>query len=446
MTGFGAVSGDDRRQQILLGNTVNRLMLAVPTPQHSAGLAAVAQRKLWLAKPNDMVITPRSIEPEFYDYVASVMERNPKSINVFSPNCAEVIPLAEALLENDYGDRFGLYAHENGAVLNAYALDSTTWRLANEFNLELLGYTSLPPLMLIEQISSLNLKSKFREVALNLNLRTPPGMVCAGAGEVLRAVLELGRQYSGLIIKLDRSSNGYGSLILRHDAADLERLLQVHLQNHKHQGDIYVVEAFLSFNSSPSVELLVNDQGVSPLYICDQRFHGDSFSGVVSPPCFLTQETTRELVDAGLRFGDYLWKIGYRGVFDLDAGLTRDGELFMTEANVRRTAGTCLYELVRDLTTRDRTSSPIWIYDSQSLCTPAGVNEVLEALVSSGLAYSASRGQGALLPAFTLPTDGKFRYLLIADDWNEAQFLESRLGELFGFSVSGSQMFVGSLT
>lgn len=415
--------------RMLFGNTVNRTMLNVPTMQHSVGLAAVAQRKLWLAEAGDAVVTASRIPVPFVNYVTGMTHTPIDSLSIFSADCACTTPVPEAEgLDSLLAD----YVSEHSPELCPYALDEATWNIVKRLDVSVEGYGANLPIAKVRQAMEWNRKSAFRDMAAQLNFPVAPGRCCHGQQEVYDAVRELKASYWPLLLKLDRSSNGFGSLVLK-DPSTVEQELRAHFDKFKTQGDVYVVEAFLDFCQAPSVEAFVDDENVRITYVCDQLCNGPAFRGIVTPPPNVASHVVADMLRTAETVGLFLQDSGYRGHFDLDAGVTTEGELFFTEANIRRTAGTALHELVVRLAGDHYLQNRIWLADAQPATRFGEFSEAIEAIASAGMNYSPSKNCGVLLPAFTLPLDSQWRYLIIGEDWGAVQEYEDRLSSLLGF-------------
>ena len=63
----------------------------------------------------------------------------------------------------------------------------------------------------------------------------------------------------------------------------------------------------------------------------------------------LSEALTRKLTRIGNIIGRWYWELGYRGFFDIDFIISKDGGIYVVETNTRRTGGTHTYDLARHL-------------------------------------------------------------------------------------------------
>jgi hypothetical protein len=415
---------------LIFGNTVNELMLAVPAAAHARGLASVTPRKMWLAQEGDVLVTPRPVEQKFKEYVCSVLNMRPELITTISPGGEFSELLAHGVRRANLVDEIRrLIAQRPGIRLLPFATDRPTVALAQELNLPLEHYGGIPGPEVVDRIYELNTKSGFRREAERLGLRTVPGAYCDNTGSLADAVTSFTKAGGAVIVKLDRSSNGYGHTIIRKGDfnGNLRSYLQERLRPLQAQPQEFTVEMFLNFHSVPSIELVVDESGPRLLYPCDQRCHNNSFTGMVTPPEGLPQDASEELSRAGWRFAAALHEAGIRGVCDVDGGITADGTLFVTETNLRRTGGTYLDALVRRLLGQDYLRTHVWVADSRMGAAGADFFRGWSSVVNAGLAFDRRRGSGALATANTIELDGKWRYLIVAPDLSSANEIERGL-------------------
>ncbi|MCH9682343.1 MAG: hypothetical protein K0V04_12975, partial [Deltaproteobacteria bacterium] len=286
----------------------------------------------------------------------------------------------------------------------------------------------------IEMIHALNLKSGFRKRARALGLPVVPGAECRDHAEQRAACEALLDEHEAVLIKLDRSSNGYGHLRVTRgdrDAGRLSARLQQHARAFDAQPAATVVEAWLSLRSAPSLELRVDDEGPTVLYECDQLSRGIGSAAMVTPSRTLSPTARAAMLDWGRRFGEYLAGQGYRGVFDLDLAWTTDDALFVSEVNVRRTAGTHLYELVERLVGPG--GAKAWVGDCRPSDTPSSFEEGQRRLKREGLAFDPDAGHGVVLTADSIDRGGLWRYVVIGESADHVDELERRLATILQF-------------
>lgn len=212
-------------------------------------------------------------------------------------------------------------------------------------------------------VNSFGSKAGIRELVSRINrpdgaVSMPEGFMASGLEEIAARALELYRDKGGAVIKTNKGHAGAGVIILRAgdlplDAslarADLMRCLSAE----KYWRDFpAVIEDYVDLDAScsggsPSIEYRIDEQGTAHcLYPCAMRVSREGvFQGVEISAEALPPKVNSEM----RRIGDVVAKAysesGYRGYFDIDFMLARDGRLFLGESNVRRTGGTHAYHL-----------------------------------------------------------------------------------------------------
>jgi hypothetical protein len=405
--------------RLWVGNIYNALMMDVRVEEHASPLLNASPRKLWLAEPGDVVVSNRPIRPAFSSYVCQttgVAERDVSHI-VLSDGFRSESPDLDALIASCDG----------ALAVVPYALDRTIADLAQRLDLPIDPFGHRPSAQLIDTIDTLNTKTGFRRLAEDLGLPCATGISSRGRSELVDAARTMLDQYGQAIVKMDRSSNGFGNLVL--SAADTPSLVEkvdAHLRRHANQPDRYVVERFHEFALLPSAEFVATDDGPLLSYVCDQRT--GRRGGMMAPCAALPGEARNRLVAAGQLVGRHLVASGYRGVFDVDGGCTREGQIVLTETNVRRTAGTHLHEIAARLVGPNYQQTHTWISGTLVMTRRREFGELVETIRSAGLAFDPREGYGVILPVDDA-LDGKCTYMILAREQSEAQRMEDRLAE-----------------
>jgi hypothetical protein len=432
----GSLMTPTDHHRLIFANTVNEVMTSAPSEAYARSLASVTPRKMWLAREGDVIITPRPIPIAFKEYVCSTLGIRTEAVTTLCPGGDLAEPLAHAVRRTGMIDDIRQLCTRSLLRMLCFAPDYPTVALACELGIPMEHYEHIPSPEVLARIYDLNTKSGFRRAMKALGIRTVPGAYCNGLEELTDSVLSLFEAHNSVIVKLDRSSNGYGHTVIRRDelGSTARSSLAARLKSVDSQCQEFTVEAFLGFTSVPSVELVIEQTGPRLLYVCDQRCRHRSFTGMVTPPTSLPLHVSEQLLDIGLAFGGWLFDAGIRGVFDVDGGLTHDGILYVTETNLRRTGGTYLDTLVRRLVGLDYLKTHVWIADARSGTLPMDFLQGWSLVQKARLDFQAQPGVGVLLTSDTLDWDGKWRYLIIAQDIGMANEIETNLEHALGLA------------
>ncbi|MEV7218408.1 peptide ligase PGM1-related protein [Streptomyces sp. NPDC056353] len=396
------MSTDHASSRTVLGNLVNDVMIDYAPPSYARTMASVTPRKLWLARPDDCLVVLAPCRPAFRDYVERTLGVDLGRVELVQPD------------EIFTGHALDLVERENAVAkvvsrseLLPFVLDRRVLDFATRTGTPIAGYDGIPTRRTLRAVSRLNTKSGFRSVASELGLPVAPGGHAGTLPELVAHLEKFLEKYPAAIVKLDRSSNGYGTAVVRADRAvsPAEQLAGVAAQQGGREHG-WVYEEFLDFVSLPSVEMSVGAHGPVPFSSCDQRTVDNAWTGMTAPAEPRGAAVAHE---SALAVGSWLHGEGYRGIFDVDCCLLPGGHV-VTEANVRRTGGTYLEELARRLTGQ---ALPYWLADVRRKNGGPGFDAAVDAIGSAGLAQGPTR---VVLTADTTEVDGKWRYLVVGGD------------------------------
>lgn len=407
--------------RLIVANTVSDVMSERPSIGYRMAMSCVTPRKLWLAQPGDTLVLSSPPSDAFRRYVESVRGVDLSAVRVLAPDrtyighVLDLVPM-ESLRP---------VAAEVEELL-PFALDARSVQLGAELGLRIAHYEGLPDPSIVALVAELNTKHGFREAAVSVGIPVP-----LGAHFESLAACELGSAKAGLsfplILKKNRSSNGWANAVVREGSRAEWAAARVET----HGGEVddltggWLVEEYLSFVATPSMECIVSDTGVEQYYSCGQRSMNNAWTGMETPYDGVFEEL---LWEYAMTYGTLLFERGYRGYFDLDCGVVGD-DVFATETNVRRTGGTYLLQLARDLTGG---GNPYWRADVGAGRTDISFAEAAALIDSAGIGPSAEAPGGAVLTVDTLEVDGKWRYLVAGEDARGVAELESVVRPLLG--------------
>lgn len=210
-------------------------------------------------------------------------------------------------------------------------------------------------------------KSGVRQLAQQSGSQEPDfkmsyGIVSSGVTDTAKIAAKMYVKQGGVVLKINKGHSGAGMYIWREgDLPDTFSECQKAILDHLRK-DLYwekfpiVVEELVNINyalggGSPSAEFKVLKNGeVKFLYYCGMRVTKDGvFKGVKIHKDVLPEKIVAQLTDTGFYIGEQYAAQGYRGYFDVDFVAAKNGQLLVTESNVRRTGGTHVYHLAQAL-------------------------------------------------------------------------------------------------
>lgn len=403
----------------VLGNLVNDVMIENAPPSYARTMASVTPRKLWLARPDDCLVVLAPCGRSFRDYVERTLGIDLGRVDLVQP---DEIFTGHAL---DLVERAGAVEKVvSRSELLPFVLDRRTVDFASRTGTPVAGYHGIPTERTVRAVREINTKRGFRSIARALGLPVAAGGHAATLPELCARVEDFLQKRPAAIVKINRSSNGYGTVVVRadHPKSPTDQITGTVAADERGCGWVY--EEFLDFVSVPSVEMIVEEHGPVPFSSCDQRTVNNAWTGMTAPADPRGAAVAHE---AALAIGWWLHGEGFRGVFDVDCCLLTDGHV-VTEANVRRTGGTYLEELARRLTGE---ASPYWLADVRRGRRGPGFDTAVGAIESAGLATGTTR---VVLTADTTETDGRWRYLVVGGNRAEVLDAERLLTSILGLT------------
>jgi len=290
----------------------------------------------------------------------------------------------------------------------------------------------------------LDSKCGFREVCTHLSrqapdIRIPRGFVCADIDVAVRIAKSGVFSPGGVVVKANDGVGGYGTLLYsperfrQHFDFDIEAHLYMsaRLMPIFSAGTI-VVEAYIESQAgseiaSPSIQGIVDPSGrVSIACLAGQIIgpEGRYIGALISPGIF-PAPLVESLHRIGHTIGEASAALGYRGVFNIDTVLDKNGLVYCVELNARRTS----VKYILDVATRLFGAS---FADSVAIMT----NERFSSKQLSGCSYSNIR---SLLAKLLFPIDGKPQGVVVTIASSLAHF--ARIPQL-GFVVIGEDITV----
>lgn len=417
---------------LIFGNFINELMVATPTARHAKALVAVSPRKIWLAQPGDVVVLPTTASEPLWEYACGLLGFARSEVTCVAAPAEDLITLTDAVRKAGLTEHLRSLAEAIPDLqFQPFALDRPALDMAAELSLPIDGYDDgKPSEAVLEAVYRINTKPGFREVATQLGIQVAAGRMAADRGQLLTAARETVTAYGGAVIKPVRGSNGYGVRFLSaDDLPGLESTIDSYLSDVSDQPRGWVIEQRLGLARVVTVEMEVTGTGPQVLHVGEMRTPNGSFSGQVTP---LEEDSSAvdQLTADGLTLGRHLDQLGYRGPFDIDGGITSDGQLYATESNLRRTGATYLDLLVRRFLGTKGAARAVWLADSR----PGGVTPDfatgLDLVRAAGLAFEPGATEGVVLTADTLAFDGKWRYLVMSTSHRRVEEIEKHLADV----------------
>ncbi|MFZ1641923.1 MAG: hypothetical protein WAV07_10955 [Candidatus Contendobacter sp.] len=256
----------------------------------------------------------------------------------------------------------------------------------------------------------------------------PPSLVCHDAGQVEIAAARLGE--NDLLVKSNFALGGAGSVVLRAGATyrrDWVETIAARTAESKGKKafawawreEPYVVERVvgnLPTNVSATLDARQTATGTEIAGLSEQVIEGFAYRGIRSLDPRLEARHRPRLHALTEAVGAGLAARGFAGWFNLDFVLTRDGQCFLADLNVRRSAPLDLHLLVARIQQRTGRMSRYRV--SEAFRTRlTDENAVDRSLETAGLAFDGTAGVLPLrCPAAKSDRTHSLPVLLLAED------------------------------
>jgi len=194
------------------------------------------------------------------------------------------------------------------------------------------------------------------------HIQIPEGFITQSKKEAIDAAWWFKQEGESFVIKYNSGVQGIGIELIDHKTlSDDKKKFDAHMRNllkdKMWNETIIIIEKAIPANEkaesiSPSIEIFIDSKGkVSKSYVSDQILAADkrTFRGIYIYPELMTDTAIKKTFASGIKFGKRLALYGYRGVFDMDLIRSKNNEIYVVEANLRRTGGTHLHELCLSL-------------------------------------------------------------------------------------------------
>src|SRR3989338_6459646 len=277
------------------------------------------------------------------------------------------------------------------------------------------------------------------------DFKMPPGLISIDIENTAKMAAKMYMKENGLVIKTNKGHAGAGILIFRQNSLPkdyvkcvTEILKLFRRENYWNRFPI-IVEKYIDPAQSigggyPNAEFRINKNGrVEFLYFCALRVTASGiFKGVEINNTVLSDQDTAQIMDTGFFLGEQLASRGYRGYFELDFVAAKNGDIFVTESNVRRTGGTHVYHLAKYLFGKD------FMYDTFILTNNAypvkKSGPIVEADrlydVLSPILYNPVKKEGIVVAGTRLLEQNSFGYVIFGNSKTRAEKIEEMMDKL----------------
>jgi len=193
-------------------------------------------------------------------------------------------------------------------------------------------------------------------------LAIPYGFITKDKVEAIEAGYWFRKRNRSFVVKYNFGVSGVGLIMFKKDFlpkdyVSFKKYLERQMKDEIWNEPLTIIEEMIDvdtnlFSGSPNVELCIDEEGgVRRSYSCEQVLDSDgkTFLGIYINPEVTNSDYMKVGFEAGEIFGYELAKLGYRGIFDIDFVISKEGKLYAVESNLRRTGGTHTHEFCQSL-------------------------------------------------------------------------------------------------
>lgn len=196
--------------------------------------------------------------------------------------------------------------------------------------------------------------------AIEPDLIMAEGVIGSGIIDASRIAANKYIKERGVVLKTNKGHSGIGVLLFKEGDLPLEfyqcqqKILSILKKDAYWNLFPIVIESFIMINPSigggcPNVEFRILKNGhVELSFYGGMRMTADgSFRGMEIHNDVISDQIAARLVDTGFYIAEQYRAAGYRGYFDVDFVASRNGQVYVTESNVRRTGGTHVHDVAQ---------------------------------------------------------------------------------------------------
>jgi len=401
--------------------------------------AFLSDRALFTLEPNTLFISNKSISCQFLDYACSLINLDP--IEIVTPDSHEGRLSLQIMNDQKLVDRLVHLGKQNGINLRAYSSTTEFYQLAEFLNKKVKVNLPFSPTYNHRNTVDLfgskgGIRGLVEKQPLSSGLKMAPGKIFTDKKEAINYASELISASQGVVIKTNRGHAGMGIVIIPPGKIDLNRKKEDQIEKligFDQYWDMFpvIVEKFIDVDPNigggfPNLEYLIMPDGdLNLLYSCGMRVTNGVFSGVEIGPEAISPIVLEKMLTIGNNLGILYSKAGYRGYFDIDFAAGRDGNLYITESNLRQTGGSHVYHLAKQLLGSDYPNQTYLISDN-TFKLPAGEWTLAKIFkILKPLLYSVAKKSGIVVVSENMLARGQLSYVAIGKNRKDTNKLVS---------------------
>lgn len=413
--------------------------------------ADLCERDLFTCADEDNIlfILPQQVDESFIAYYKDLFGK--RNIRIVAPQKHTGVICDDILEDDDVMQT--LVDTANGSkrlVLTSYTTSEQFLHLADELRSR--GLTVITPDAPEEEdswtVNFYGSKSGIRQLsavsrAAEPDLIMPEGVICMGIVDAAKIAATKYIKEHGVVIKTNKGHSGAGVLLF--DEGDLpmeypvceQAILDVFKKNAYWNMFPIVIESFISVNPTvgggfPNVEFKILKNGkVDYLYYGGMRVTNGVFKGMEIGADVVSDRLLARMIDTGFYIGEQYRAAGYRGYFDVDFVSAKNGQLYVTESNARRTGGTHVFVTAEELFGKDFLYRTYILFNNlyelpkKKVYSFGEIKEVLGPIL-----FNKHTGEGLIITCVSPLSTYRFGYIIFGANRKRAFEIEAKMDEL----------------
>jgi hypothetical protein len=410
-------------------------------------VAHQAYRTLWCVRAGDVIVLPVPPEVRFLEYLCGITGVDPTSFRIVIPPPG--LSGTDLLYEDRMTDKgfvrelSEIVAREDVDEVLPYHFDRTTARLLLSVGLG----NRASGLSFIAQGGgeTVNSKAVFRAIAAGADVPTAEGTTVRALREAEKVIWDLLSCHGSLILKQDLEVAGLGNEIIsvRHGLSPVGARRVEHVADREElcgylrgrwdwltrQGAArLVVERYYPDSLPLYVEMSILDR--------EDRLDGYGemrmdpiLNGHIVPGYRSHDEEFAELTTSSRKLCRVLRTMGYRGPLSVDAIVTPDGRLLVSEVNCRQGGPTHIHELGRKIFGPGYLTDAVLSEDRKKRLPP--LDGFVAELDRAGIHYDSARKEGVVVTLGDVgPRKGFGEYCVIGPTASTVEELERQVARI----------------
>ncbi len=270
------------------------------------------------------------------------------------------------------------------------------------------------------------------------------GIIVSGIIDASRIAANKYVTEHGVVLKTNKGHSGAGVLLLRdgelpNDYASCQKAILTILEKDEYWKLFpIVIESLLSVNTAvgggyPSLEFQILKNGhVEFLYYGGMRVTKDGvFLGMEIHNDAISEQAAVRMVDTGFFIGEQYRSNGYRGYFDVDFVASKNGHMYVTETNVRRTGGTHVFATAEKLFGKDFMYLTCILSNNAYKLTDSKVYSFKEMLtVLEPILFNKQTREGLVIISENLLSYHQLGYIIFGKTEKRARDIEAKMIEI----------------